>query len=261
VDQESVDEGEQRVDRIERGAPAAAAEAEALILGADQSVEGAEVDVGRLALQATERVGRLLHSHRALGPARDIGEAPLGSLERARSRYVHAVAVIPQGAADDGALVERLADDQAPDDRRAAVRVVGAAVLLAAQQHVARDRAFDPGEELALLAQEGDRHPLLGAEAEQGRAERDPAEADQAAQGVDRHAGALGAVDRDHDVGAVLVQVRALGGDVEGVEVPSHGGSGSSIRRCSQAATGPGRASRFGRQSWSSEQVSQRFAS
>ena len=64
--------------------------------------------------------------------------------------------------------------------------------------------------------------PFLGAEAEQRRAERDPAEADHAAQRVDRHAGALGAVDRDHDVGAVLAQVRALGGDVEGVEVAPH---------------------------------------
>ena len=41
----------------------------------------------------------------------------------------------------------------------------------------------------------------------------------------------------------------------------SLGGSASSIRARSQAATGPGRASRFGRQSWRSEQVSQRFLS
>jgi hypothetical protein len=147
--------------------------------------------------------------------------------------------------------------------------VVGAAVLLAPQQHVARDRALDAGEELAVLGEEGDRDARLGAETDQRRAEADPAEADQAAERVDRHAGALGALDRDHDVRAILAQIRALAGDVEGVEMAPHGGSAggsfggsaSSIRARSHAATGPGRASRLGWQSPLSEQASQRFLS
>ena len=67
--------------------------------------------------------------------------------ERVARRRPHRVAVVAQGPAHHGALVQRLGDDEAAHDRGAARRLVGAAVLLAAQQHVAGDAAPRRGRE------------------------------------------------------------------------------------------------------------------
>ena len=89
----------------------------------DQMVEDAEIDGGRLALYAAQAVD-LGGDQRAAG---GVGQPPLGERQQRRERRRwHRLAMIPQGAANDGPLVGGLGGHDAPDDdNRARGGVVG----------------------------------------------------------------------------------------------------------------------------------------
>jgi hypothetical protein len=254
--EQSVKKGEQRIDGVEGRPTAAPGKAEFLLLSAYQMVEDRKIDLRRLAFQAAQGISAL----RPFRASRNVGQTDLGSLQRRRFRLGDGFAMVAQRAADDGARIESLPGHDRAHESGGRVAIVGAAILFAAQQYVPRDRPFDAGEKPPILAEEGNAYALLGAKAHQRWADADAAEADDAAQGMDRDAAELGFFPRDDDIRAVLGEPGTLAGHVQRVEMAPHQ-QGSSMHRAIHAATDARRDRRFGQQSSASEHPRQRAAS
>lgn len=94
-----------------------------------------------------------------------------------------------------------------------------------AQQHIAADRAFDAGTKAAVAIEQGHADAALRAAADQCRRNQHIAEADNAAEMMQRHAQPRFALHLDTNGVVVEMQISATGGDVQGVEqvVGTHG--------------------------------------
>src|SRR5690606_30659116 len=134
-----------------------------------------------------------------------------------------AFSMIPKSTTENGALVVHLADQYVAHNGGAASRIISAPVLFAPQQYIAGHGAFDPGQELAVGAQEADADALFRAIAQERRGNQNPSDADQAFQHVRRQAGPYFTLDFHDDVGAVLAKPGPFGGDVKRVELSPHG--------------------------------------
>src|SRR3954453_5203822 len=103
-------------------------------------------------------------------------------------------------------------------DTGRSVRPDRASYPLVPPEDVAGDGPLDRREEAAMEAQERDGHPLLRAGGQAHRRATDPAEADDAVEGVERELGERLAL-APHDQGeAASREIRALGGHVQGIE-------------------------------------------
>src|SRR5690606_36550158 len=124
-----VEEGEERVDGVERRAARARGEAE--VRGGDEAVEVVEVEGGGLALDAPELV-------EGGGDGGLVPEAPdlLGGLGQPRAGIVGAC-----GAGEDEALGADLALDEARGEGKGGAGIGEAFVLGPAEQDVSRDWA------------------------------------------------------------------------------------------------------------------------
>lgn len=209
VGQQGVEEREQGVDVVQGRAAAAATVAERLLLGGDQVVEHAEVGVRRFAFQAAYPVQV---GFRPAHLVQQVGQVDGGGAQGVGTGAVGAVA---QGAQQDGAAVGDFGGHQGLGN--GAGIGVGTAVLVAPQQHVAVDGALHAGEEAPAAAHERQGHVALAAQAHQRGAGGDLAEADDAVQGVDGHAQPRLLFDAHQHGLALLGQVGAFAGDVEGV--------------------------------------------
>ena len=97
--------------------------------------------------------------------------------------------MIPGSTQKNVTRVGELAGDHVSRHRGAALRVVCPPVLLAAQEHIARDRPLDTGQKPAVLGQKRYGHPVLAAVAEEERATQDVPEADDPAERVNGNMG------------------------------------------------------------------------
>ena len=216
--EKGVEEGQERVDPIERRATRAPPEAERLAVHPQHRVETREVDEGRLAFEAAQRVDR---SGRQ-GPAGDVAEAPLRAGERLGLRRRQGGGVVPRGALHHDPLVRGLRGHDAAHDRDRPVRIVREAELGPAEQDVAGARPLDPRQEAPVRVEVGHRDAGLRAGREQRRGGARPAERHDAVQHVKRRPPPLGPLHLDDEVLAVLAQPGALARHVDGVEHPPH---------------------------------------
>ena len=213
-----IEKGQQGVQPVQRGPTRTSAKTKFRIVDAHEMVEHAEIDQGRFPFYAAQDV----HFGRNDGAAGGIGQPALGQRQRVASRRRHRFPVVAQGAAHDGALVGGLGGDDAPYDDGLARSVVGDAKLRPAQQHVPGARALDPREKAPVGLEVRHGHARFGAGGQQRRRCTRPAKADDAVQQVQRRAAAFGAIDLDHQIGAVLAQPRTLAGDVDRVQHAAH---------------------------------------
>ena len=101
--------------------------------------------------------------------------------------------------------------------------MIGAPVLFAAQQDVARRETVACGEEFAMWRVKRQGHPGLGAGRHQRRGTGNvPAETRDAIEVVQRHAEFAFALMADLHSRAVLAQIRAFQGHEQGIEVVLH---------------------------------------
>ena len=216
MDQKRVDEGEQGVDVVQ-GRPAVPfLEGEVLLLGDDQMVEDAEIDVGGVSLAAAEGVERLV----LVEQIEIIAQALHGEGDLICG---HLVRMVPERPLEDRPAVGDLSGQDRPGDVGGGLRIVGAAVLLPAQQDISGDRPLHPRQEAAVLRQEADADAVLGAEAHQKGAARDVPEADDAADRVDGEPEADLLLHLDDDRLPLLGEVGALGRDEQRIEMFLHG--------------------------------------
>ena len=89
---------------------------------------------------------------------------------------------------EHGAAIRNLADHRHASNYCRGIIAVGAAILLAPQEHVAGYRSHNPSIELSVFTQEGDGDIALTAQLHERRAARDLPKADDAAQRVDGNA-------------------------------------------------------------------------
>ena len=254
MDQQRVEERQQRIDRVERRAARAPAKDDVGVVDADQVVEHAEIDVAGLAFGAAQSVGSVVGEADAL---QDHAEPHDGLLDRSAAVGRELLPVIAQRPLQNRPLIGDLARNDAAHD---VVGRVGDAILLAPQKNVAADRPLDAGLETSGPIEQDDRDPGARAGLDQRRRYIDRAEDDDGAEHVKRHARPLGAVDLRDEVFAVLAQARAFGGDVERVEKFLHApsaaeGLSSAARTCRSRHVFAERPKACGRQRSRSEQA------
>lgn len=163
VDQECVNEGEQRVDIVQRRPAVPFLEGEVLLLGDDQVVEDTEIDVGGVPLAAAKGVERLVLIQQIEMVAQALhGEAHLIP--------GHLVRMVPERPLEDRTAVGDLPGQDRPGHVGGGLRVIGTAVLFPAKQDVSGDRPLDACQEAAVLRQKTDADAVLGAETHQKRA-------------------------------------------------------------------------------------------
>ena len=130
--------------------------------------------------------------------------------------------VITQGALEHGAAVGDLGGDHGAGDGGGSLEVVGAAVLLAAEEDVAGDGSLYSGHEAPPFGEEGDGDAAIGAQAHEERAARDLAEADDSGKGVNGDAQAGFLFLANEDAFPFFGEIGSLCGDEEGVQMSLH---------------------------------------
>jgi hypothetical protein len=119
-------------------------------------------------------------------------------------------------------LVGRFGGDDTPYDDDLACGVIGDAKLRPPPQHIPGARALDPREEAPVGFEVRHGHARFGAGGQQRRRCTCPGKADDAVEQVQRRAAALGAIDLDHEIGAVLAQPCTLARNVDRVQHAAH---------------------------------------
>lgn len=216
VGKHGVEKTEQTVEGIPGRAAGAFGHAEGITVGrveGDETVDDTEVGVGGFAFMTTKGI----KSRGVEGGWGTKGHAGAGSGKR-----VLRITVIAGGAEESSATVGDLRGDHGPSDGQAAGFIVGRAVLVAAEQNIARGKAADAGDKTPGAGTEADCDALFCAKAEEGGRSVGAAKADDAAEGVDGNAKFDFSVDGDTDGTAVLVKPSTIGLDKEGIEVVFH---------------------------------------
>ena len=220
VGEEDVEKGEEGVGAVERGAFGAAFQGESGIIACDETIEDGEVGGGGFAFNAAEEIkggGAEGGGNAFCEEIRGAGEC-VGSVRRF-------CAVVAGGALEDGPGVVQLRGDHVLRDGKGGGFVIGAAVLLAAEEDVSGNAAVGAGDEFPVRGEEGNGNTVLVAAGhEAGRNGGVPAVSDDAFEVVERDAQFALAFMADFDGGSVFAEVGAFEGDVEGVEVGFHGG-------------------------------------
>ncbi|MDG3004770.1 hypothetical protein PZE19_13360 [Paludisphaera sp. Pla2] len=132
------------------------------------------------------------------------------------------------GTHEHGPAIGDLAEDERSGQAGRSPRVVGEAVLAAAEQDVARFLALDAGRESAVDVEEGEPDPALDAGGHELGAGGHRPEADHAAEVVHRDLQAGPMFDPHRDVLVVLGQVGARRRHVERIVVAAQGASSGS---------------------------------
>src|SRR5690606_11531955 len=140
VEQQGIEERQQRVDPADRRAPYAPAEPKLLAVGADKPAEHLEVGARRLAFEAAD----LLRVVAVFQPPQNVRQA-VGSL--AECHAVRLVARFPRAAQEQLAAVLELAGNDVAADRSGLLWIRESFMLGAAQQDVAAGRPNHPGGE------------------------------------------------------------------------------------------------------------------
>ncbi len=130
---------------------------------------------------------------------------------------MHVIAVVAQCAPNDGPLIQRLACDNAADDRRALGLAIATPILLPPKQHVSGHGSLYARKEAAVLGKMRYDDALLGTKSHRGRAHRNTSETDNSTDHVRGNAADFVAICFGDNVEAIFADVGALGGDVERV--------------------------------------------
>jgi len=218
VAQQDVEERKKGVHGVEGRATAAGWETKVFFLGQDEVIENGEIEFGTGAFHAAE----LLQVERLLGfrgqATQQAAQVVGGLLERG---CVLAGAFAGR-AQEHGPAVGQLGGHDGGRDAGGRRFVVAAAVLLAAEQDVARYGAVDPGQEPAAKAQKRDCDVANGAGVQERGTAGDLLEADEPVEVVEGQAKA-GFLVHANDKGlAFQGEIGALGRDVERVEQSFH---------------------------------------
>ena len=148
----------------------------------------------------------------------------LGELERPRRGFF---AVVAGGAHEDVTGVGQLGGNHVGGDGERSGFMIGAAVLFAAQQDIARGEAVGGGEEFAVGIVKRQGNVGLGARGHQGGGAGDiPTETGDTIQVVERDAQLGFALMADFDGSTIFAQIGAFERDKQSVEVAFHRGSG-----------------------------------
>ena len=130
---------------------------------------------------------------------------------------------LPGGAAQYVAGVGDLAGNEGAGKGGAGAWIVGPAVLLAPQQHIAAGCTNDVRKMAAVFRKEGNGNAGIGAGAQKERAAEDITETDDAAEVEQWQAQTDFLLNLDDHSLALLAEIGALRGDIEGIEKPAHG--------------------------------------
>src|SRR5919108_1996504 len=115
-------------------------------------VEDGKIELPSLTLETAQNL-HVLRTLRTFGPACNLGQPVGHSFQSGDCVGTAALAVVAKGTSEHGPLVESLADDDRANNRGGANGVIGAAVLLTTQEHVAGDGSRDAREETTLLGE------------------------------------------------------------------------------------------------------------
>ena len=214
--QQTVDKGEQGVDRVPRRTAAAALVGKEGLFTQNQLVKLTKIEGCSGALQAAQMLER--------GGCGDLGEK-LFQMRRGgrQAGGVQPEPVISSGALDAPAGVIDLAEDHTAGNAATGGELVRRAVLGSPEQDVSRGAPGDPGQKPPARRAEGQRDSALGAGAHQGGRGTGVGEGDNAAQGMERVAGGLLMLPAGDHIFAVQGQIDVLRGHEEGVQQLSHG--------------------------------------
>jgi hypothetical protein len=102
--------------------------------------------------------------------------------------HIWRIRIVPCGAHENRPAVRCLSHDHHSGNIGGSAQIVRSAILFSAQQDVARDWPLNSRVKFSPLAQKRDGNISLPAQSHQGRTTRDPSEADNSSQGVNRYA-------------------------------------------------------------------------
>ena len=217
VNEERVYEREQCIDVIQRRPAVSFLERKILLLGHDQMVENAEIDMGGVPLAAAESVERLI----LIEQIEIVAQALHGERNLIHG---HLIRMVPERPLEDRPVIGYLSGEDRTGDVCGSLGVIGLPVLLPAEEDVPGDRPLDTRQETAMLREEADADTVLRTEAHQEGAARHVPKTDNTANRMDGKAEADILLHFDDDRLPLLSEVGTLRRDKQGVQVFFHVG-------------------------------------
>jgi hypothetical protein len=138
------------------------------------------------------RASKFIDGKRQFKSASDESQSVGSHHELGLGAFRKGVTVVAQRSFDDRALVEDLPRQNRLYDPRSPHRIIRPAVLCAPQQHIPRYRAFDAGQEAAVLREVGDSNAGVGRRTHQWGTDGDLAKAHDRTDGMYRNTAKLG---------------------------------------------------------------------